>query len=95
METELTHIRTVFRNTNDYPNWLINRVLEQIKNEQRDPVPNNNVSNENKTTKTSQQTIVEKHGDKKHLLMIPYQGEKAEQVIKSSRAKLSLTTNTT
>ena len=72
----LTHIITVSRNTNGYPNWIINQVFEQIKGKQRDPVPNSNVSNK---------TILEEHDDKKHLLMIPCQGEKGEQVIKSVR----------
>ena len=63
-EKELTHIRTVFRNTNGYPNWIINQVFKQVKAKQRDPVPNSNVSNENEATQTSNQTIVEKHDDK-------------------------------
>ena len=48
------------------------QVFEQVKAKQRDPVPNGNVSNENEATQTSNQTIVEKYNDKKHLL-IPYQ----------------------
>ena len=48
-------------------------------------MPNSNVSNESEATQTSTQTILEKHDDKKHLLMIPYQGGKGEQVIKSVR----------
>ena len=67
---ELTHIRTVFRNANGYPNWVINQVCKQIKTKQRDPVPNSNVSNENEAAQTSNQRIVGKH-DKKYLLMIP------------------------
>ena len=85
LEKELTHIRTVFRNTNGYPNWIINQVFKQVKAKQRDPMPNSNVSNEIEAAQTSNQTIVEKHDDKKHLLMIPYQGGKGEQVIKSVR----------
>ena len=72
MEKELTHIRTVFRSTNGYPDLIISQVFEQIKAKQRDPVPNNNVSNKNEAAQTSNQIIVEKHDDKKHLLMIPY-----------------------
>ena len=49
------------------------QVFEQVKAKQRDPVPNNNVSNQNEATQTNNQTIVEKCDDKK-LLMIPYQG---------------------
>ena len=85
MEKELTHIRTVFRDTNGYPNSIINQVFKQVKAKQRDPMPNSNVSNEIEAAQTSNQTIVEKHDDKKHLLMIPYQGGKGEQVIKSVR----------
>ena len=68
LEKELTHIRTVFRNTNGYLNWIINQVFKQVKAKQRDPMPNSNVSNEIEATQTSNQTIVEKHDDKKHLL---------------------------
>ena len=39
----------------------------------------------NDATQTSNQTIVEKHDDKKHLLLMPYQGEKGKQVIESVR----------
>ena len=45
LEKELTHIRTVFRNTNGYPDWVINRVFKQVKAKQRDPMSNRNVSN--------------------------------------------------
>ena len=31
LEKELTHLRTVFRNTKGYPNWIISQVFEQIK----------------------------------------------------------------
>ena len=71
-EKELTHIRTVFRNTNGYPNRIIDQVFKQVKAKQKDPVPNSNVSNENEATETSNQTTIEKHNDKKHLFMIPY-----------------------
>ena len=60
------------------------QVFEQVKAKQRDPVSNNNVSNQNEATQTSNQTIVEKCDDKK-LLMIPYQGGKGEQAIKTIR----------
>ena len=33
---------------------------------------NSNVSNENGATQTSNQTIIEEHDDRKHLLVIPY-----------------------
>ena len=64
MKKELTHIRDVFRDTNGYPNSIINQVLKQVKAKQRDPMPNSNVSNENEATQNSNQTIVEKHDNK-------------------------------
>ena len=59
------------------------QVFEQVKAKQRDPVPNN-VSNQNEAMQTSNQTIVEKCDDKE-LLMIPHQGGKEEQAIKTIR----------
>ena len=44
---------------------------------------NGNVSSENEAAQTRNQTIIEKHDDKKHLLMIPNQGGKGEQVTES------------
>ena len=61
----------------------INQLFEQIKLKQRDPLPISNVSNKNEATQTRNQTIVEEHDDKKHLLMIPYRGKEGGQVIKS------------
>ena len=84
-EKELTCIRTIFRNTNGYANWITNQVFKEVKAKQRDPMTYSNVSNEIEAAQTSNQIIVEKHDDKKHLLMIPYQGGKEEQVIKSVR----------
>ena len=40
---KLKLIRTVFRNTTGYPNWIINQVFKQVKAKQRDPVSNSNV----------------------------------------------------
>ena len=85
MEKELTHIRTVFRNTNGYPYWVINQVFEQVKAKQGDTVPTSNVSNENEVTQINNQTKVEKQDDKKHLFMIPYQGGKREQSVRKSK----------
>ena len=52
-------------------------------------MPNSNVSNKIEAAQTSNPTKVEKHDDKKHLLMIPYQGGKGEQVIKSVRKTIN------
>ena len=48
-------------------------------------MPESNVSNKKETEQTSNQKIVERHVDKKHLLLISYEGGKVEQVIKSVR----------
>ena len=58
---------------------MINKeLIEQINVKQWDPVTNSSASNENETTQTNNQTIVEKHDDKKQLLMTLYQTEKGE-----------------
>ena len=58
LEKELTHIRTVFRNTNAYPNWIINQVFKQVKPKQRDPVPNSNVSNKNEAVEEKENRLL-------------------------------------
>ena len=63
---------------------MINQLLEQVKAKQRDPVPNSNFSNEIEATQTSNQTIVEENDDKKHVLMIPYQGGKDNKLLRQS-----------
>ena len=60
-------------------------MFKQVKAKQRDPVPNSNISNENEAAQTSNQAIDQKDDDKKHFLMIPYQGGKGAQIIKSDR----------
>ena len=79
------YLKISFRANNFIRNNITRSLFKQVKAKQRDPMPNSNVSNEIEAAQTSNQTIVEKHDDKKHLLMIPYQGGKGEQVIKSVR----------
>ena len=45
MEKELAYISTVFRNTNFYPNWIIDQAFEQVKVKLKDPMQNSNVPN--------------------------------------------------
>ena len=54
LEKEITRVRTVLRNTNGYPNWIINQIFKQVKAKPREPVPNSNVSNENEAAQTKQ-----------------------------------------
>ena len=61
-----------------------NQLFEQIKLKQLNSVQSSNFSNENVATATNNQTIIEKH-DKNRLLVIPFQGEKEEQVIESEK----------
>ena len=71
-------------------------MFEQIKVNQRDPVTNKRIANKNKAAKTSKQTIIEEHDNKKHLLMISYHTGKWEQVVKSviKTVKKILSSNT-
>ena len=61
-----------------------NQLFEQIKLKQLNSVQSSMFSNENAATATNNQTIIEKH-DKNCLLVIPFQGEKEEQVIESEK----------
>ena len=67
------------------------------KVKQRAPVTSSNVSNENETTETSNQTIVEKHDNKKHFLWYHIKKKmEFEQTVKRllpSNTKLLLVTN--
>ena len=83
LETELEHLETVFVEKNNYPKWVIRQVLTQVKF-----INGNNLSsptietieapaNENKTI------------TKKHILLLPYQGDKGIGLTKSLKRNLN------
>ena len=75
---EIDHLKKVFDEKNDYPKWIINQVLNEVEEKLKTSV--NNVSEE---SKVSPETDL-----KQHLLVLPYQGQKGDFIIKSARKRL-------
>ena len=65
----MNHIETVFKHQNNYPSWVIDKVCKQVQQAQQ--VPSN--------------TTNKKESDNKniHRLLLPYQGDKGCNIIKS------------
>ena len=62
LQDELNHMRSTFNEINNYPHWVISKVLKENKNKQayqRNISPDNN-----------------DEGRKQHLLVLPYKGNK-------------------
>ena len=74
-------IKILNSNTNSYPNWIIDQVFKLVKAKQRDTVPKKIISNENEAAQTSNQTTIEKHNDKKHLLWYYVKEEKENRLL--------------
>ena len=71
MAEELEHIRKVFHHINNYPLWVINKVIDDAE---KIPSANENDSSSN---------------DKAHRLMLPYQGDKGSNLLKSMKRYVS------
>ena len=71
LKEELEHMRTVFHHRNNYPLWVINKVIDDAKK-----VPS---ADENDSSST----------DKIHHLMLPYQGDKGSNLLKSMKRYVS------
>ena len=75
---ESNHLKKVFHEKNDYPKWIFNKVLNEVEEKYKTSV--NNVSEESKIFPVT---------DLKHyLLVLPYQGQKSDFIIKSMRKRL-------
>ena len=71
LEEELKHIRKVFHHRNNYPLWVINKVIDDAE---KIPSANENDSSNN---------------EKIHGLMLPYQGDKGSNLLKSMKRYVS------
>ena len=71
MKEELEHIRKVFHHRNNYPLWVINKVIDDAE---KIPLANENDSSNN---------------EKIHCLMLPYQGDKGSNLLKSMKRYVS------
>ena len=72
LEKELKHLKIVFHKKNVYPLWMINQVLETVKE-----------TTNTKNISTNQLAILEANNDKLHPLILPYAGPKGNNIIKS------------
>ena len=72
---EIDHLKKVFHEKNDYPKWVINQVLNEVEEKHQTSV--NNVSEESQVSPVTEL--------KRHLLVLPYQGQKGEFVMKSMK----------
>ena len=75
---EIGHLKKVFHEKNDYPEWVINQVLNEVEEKHKTSV--NNISEESKVSPVTDL--------KRHLLVLPYQGQKGDFIIKSMRKRL-------
>ena len=71
MKEELEHIRKVFHHRNNYPLWVINKVIDDAKK-----IPSANESDSS-------------NNEKIHRLMLPYQGDKGSNLLKSMKRYVS------
>ena len=71
LKEELEHIRKVFHHRNNYPLWVINKVIDDAE---KIPSANENDSSNN---------------EKIHRLMLPYQGDKGSNLLKSMKRYVS------
>ena len=69
LKEELNHIEIVFKHQNSYPSWVIDKVFKQVQQAQQVP---SNTANEN-----------ESHNKNIHRFLLPYQGDKGCNIIKS------------
>ena len=81
---ELKHLRYVFEKHNNFPNWVIDKLLSEVQSEDSN-MRSLMQDNQNDVNKTA------------HLLVLPYTGSKGEKLIKSMKNSLKcvLTENVT
>ena len=72
LEKELKHLKDTFHKKNGYPLWMINQVMETVKE---------TINTE--TISTNQLGTLEANNDKLHSLILPYAGPKGKNIIKS------------
>ena len=73
LQKELKYIEKVFRANNNYPNWVIKKVLQKAKQQQ----------------KQQQQQITANSAKRKHFPLLPYKSEKEKHLIKSMKRRIS------
>ena len=80
LQKELNYIEKVFRVNNNYPNWVIKKVLQQAKQQQQQ---------QQQQQQHQPQQITADTAGKNYFLLLPYKGEKGEHLIKSMKRRIS------
>ena len=75
---EIDHLKKVFHEKNDYPKWVINQVLNEAEEKRKTSVINF-------CEKSQVSPITDL---KRHLLVLSYQGQKSDFIIKSMKKRL-------
>ena len=83
LQEELKHLEDVFIIKNNFTIWVVNKILK----EEKEKIDNRNNADKNKHTIETDVKLESK--DKSHLLLSPYQDQKALQLKKSLKINLS------
>ena len=81
LNEELKHLEKVFREKNHFPKWVIRNVMNDVKNKHQRSDIKNPISIDNNMP-------VEKIEQKRHLLILPYQGDRGNSLVKSLQKRL-------
>ena len=79
---EIQYLKQVFHKKNDYPKWFINQVVQQVEAKHQTVTHSNNLPMDDFEQPSAT------NGKKSHLLLLPYQGQKSDFVLKSMRKRL-------
>ena len=81
LNEELKHLEKVFREKNHFPKWVIRNVMNEVKNKHQRSDTRNPISIDNNIA-------VEEIEQKRHLLILPYQGDRGNTLVKSLQKRL-------
>ena len=81
LKKELDHLRYVFQKHNDYPKWIIKQVAKQVKDQ-------NIRSNADKVSIIANDLST---NSKSHTLLLPYNGQKGEHLVRYLRKDMHRT----
>ena len=81
LNEELKHLEKVFREKNHFPKWVIRNVMNDAKNKHQRSDITNPISIDNNTS-------VEEIEQKRHLLILPYEGDRRNAHVKSLQKRL-------
>ena len=79
---ELKYLRKVFKEYNNYPQWFITQVFNDV---------NKILNQQQEVIVTNEATITEESNSKKQIIKLPYGGEKGCSIIKSLKKHLKKT----